>query len=146
MAGEVCDKTCDGTKPDIDPTKDPDYRSFKDMVSFSNTKTLSPTSYLNESTTCASMILPTWILLCSVYTYHSFSLTQYSCIEDKCVIQLGACNADDVCKKCCKCEIIIIRSFIGDIDDSVIENFTPRIRCCICACACILICALCCIY
>jgi hypothetical protein len=33
--------------------------------------------------------------------YKSFK-DLYSCIEDKCVIQLGACNDDDVCKKCCK--------------------------------------------
>ena len=57
MAGDKeCPKTCDGTKPDFDPTDDPDYRSFKDM---------------------------------------------YTCVEDKCVIQLGSCNEDDICKQCC---------------------------------------------
>merc|ERR1712166_1660923 len=33
VAGEVCSKTCDGTKPDTDPTKDPEYNSFKDLYS-----------------------------------------------------------------------------------------------------------------
>jgi hypothetical protein len=31
VAGEVCPKTCDGTKPAVDPSEDPDYKSFKDL-------------------------------------------------------------------------------------------------------------------
>ncbi len=55
--GDVCSKTCDDRKPNIDPSRDPDYREFKDL---------------------------------------------YSCIESKCVVQLGACEEDEDCNKCCK--------------------------------------------
>ena len=67
MFGGWCENKCDGTKPDIDPTKDPNYTSLRDL---------------------------------------------YGCIEDKCVIQLGACQDDEVCEKCCESEIV--PSFIID--------------------------------
>jgi hypothetical protein len=54
VGGAVCTTTCNG-KTDQDPTKDPDYKTFKDL---------------------------------------------YTCISDKCVIQLGACEADPVCEQC----------------------------------------------
>jgi hypothetical protein len=57
VAGEECPKTCSDTKPNIDPTDDPEYRDFKDL---------------------------------------------YSCIEDKCVVQLGACERNPDCDRCCK--------------------------------------------
>jgi len=81
VAGEVCSKTCDGTKPDTDPTKDPEYKSFKDL---------------------------------------------YSCIEDKCVIQLGACNDDDACTVC----------FAEDAPDFCygIDTFVSVIDCTMCSC------------
>lgn len=49
--------SCTDTKPNIDPSRDPDYKEFKDL---------------------------------------------YQCIESKCVIQLGACQANEECNKCCK--------------------------------------------
>lgn len=60
VAGEVCTEktTCEGTKPNIDPSEDPEYKSFKEL---------------------------------------------YSCIEDKCIIQMSACEADPTCTTCCKC-------------------------------------------
>ena len=57
VAGEVCSKTCENAKPNIDPSKDPEYKDFKDL---------------------------------------------YSCIEKKCVIQLGACDRNEECQRCCK--------------------------------------------
>lgn len=81
VAGEVCPKTCDGKKPDADPTKDPDYKTFKEL---------------------------------------------YSCIEEKCVIQLGACNADPSCKEC----------FSQDAPDYCygIDTFVSIIDCTMCSC------------
>jgi len=81
VAEEKCPKTCDGKKPEADPTKDPDYKSFKEL---------------------------------------------YSCIEDKCVIQLGACNADEFCRKC----------FSQDSPDYCygIDTFVSIIDCTMCSC------------
>jgi hypothetical protein len=31
VAGVVCPKTCDGSKPELDPNADPDYRSYEEM-------------------------------------------------------------------------------------------------------------------
>jgi len=81
VAGEVCAKTCDGSKPDVDPNEDPDYKSFKDL---------------------------------------------YNCIEDKCVIQLGACQDDPTCKDC----------FAEDAPDYCygIDTFVAVIDCTMCSC------------
>jgi hypothetical protein len=81
VAGDVCQKTCDGSKPNIDPSSDPDYRSFKDL---------------------------------------------YSCIEDKCIIQLGACNDDEACSDC----------FEEDAPDYCygIDTFVAVIDCTMCSC------------
>lgn len=57
VGGDVCLHSCTDTKPNIDPSRDPDYKEFKDL---------------------------------------------YQCIESKCVIQLGACQANEECNKCCK--------------------------------------------
>ena len=56
VAGDSCPNTCTG-KADEDPTKDPDYKEFKEMS---------------------------------------------KCIADKCPIQIGACEEDDVCVDCFK--------------------------------------------
>eukprot|EP00529_Nitzschia_sp_RCC80_P002204 CAMPEP_0113481800 /NCGR_PEP_ID=MMETSP0014_2-20120614/22592_1 /TAXON_ID=2857 /ORGANISM="Nitzschia sp." /LENGTH=897 /DNA_ID=CAMNT_0000375301 /DNA_START=45 /DNA_END=2738 /DNA_ORIENTATION=+ /assembly_acc=CAM_ASM_000159 len=82
VAGDVCEKTCDGSKPDIDPTNDPDYRSFKDL---------------------------------------------YNCIEDKCIIQLGACNSDASCKECFGTD---------DVPDYCygIDSFVAVVDCTMCSC------------
>jgi hypothetical protein len=81
VAGDVCPKTCDGTKPKVDPSDDPDYNSFKDL---------------------------------------------YNCIEDKCVIQLGACNRDPSCKDC----------FAEEAPDYCfgVETFVAVIDCTMCSC------------
>jgi len=81
VAGEVCSKTCDGKKPDVDPSADPDYKSFKDL---------------------------------------------YNCIEDKCLIQLGACNEDPSCKAC----------FAEDSPDYCygVDTFVAVIDCTMCSC------------
>lgn len=81
MAGDVCDKTCDGSKPNIDPSADPDYKSFKDL---------------------------------------------YTCIENKCVIQLGSCNQDEACRNC----------FAEDAPDYCfgIDAFVAVIDCTMCSC------------
>lgn len=81
VAGEVCSKTCDGSKPSLDPESDPDYKSFKDL---------------------------------------------YNCIEEKCVIQLGACQDDPSCKDC----------FAEDAPDYCygIDSFVAVIDCTMCAC------------
>jgi len=81
VAGEVCSKTCEGTKPNVDPTKDPEYKDFKDL---------------------------------------------YSCIEKKCVVQLGACEKNEECEKC----------FTEDAPDYCygIDTFVAIIDCTMCSC------------
>jgi len=63
VGGEVCPKTCDSNKPNIDPTKDPEYKDFKEL---------------------------------------------YGCIEKKCVVQMGACEKNEDCERCCKLFLRII--------------------------------------
>jgi hypothetical protein len=50
----------------------------------------------------------------------------YTCIEDKCVIQLGACNEDPSCKDC----------FAEDAPDYCfgVDTFNAVIDCTICSC------------
>ncbi|KAG7364629.1 hypothetical protein IV203_037831 [Nitzschia inconspicua] len=81
VAGDVCTKTCDGSKPNVDPESDPDYQSFKDL---------------------------------------------YTCIEEKCVIQLGACKDDPSCKDC----------FTEDAPDYCygVDTFVAVIDCTMCSC------------
>lgn len=81
VAGEVCSKTCENAKPNIDPSKDPEYKDFKDL---------------------------------------------YSCIEKKCVIQLGACDRNEECQRC----------FSKDAPDYCygIDTFVAIIDCTMCSC------------
>jgi len=81
VAGEVCSKTCDDTKPNVDPSKDKDYKEFKDLS---------------------------------------------SCIEKKCVVQLGACDKISDCQKC----------FADDAPDYCygIDEFVAIIDCTMCSC------------
>jgi len=81
VAGEVCPKTCDDTKPNIDPIEDPEYKDFKEL---------------------------------------------YSCIEKKCIVQLGACNRSEECQKC----------FSQDAPDYCygIDEFVAIIDCTMCSC------------
>eukprot|EP00531_Pseudo-nitzschia_arenysensis_P006046 CAMPEP_0116126648 /NCGR_PEP_ID=MMETSP0329-20121206/6440_1 /TAXON_ID=697910 /ORGANISM="Pseudo-nitzschia arenysensis, Strain B593" /LENGTH=867 /DNA_ID=CAMNT_0003620737 /DNA_START=148 /DNA_END=2751 /DNA_ORIENTATION=+ len=81
VAGDVCDKTCDSKKPNVDPSRDPEYKEFKDL---------------------------------------------YSCIESKCVVQLGACEEDTECNKC----------FDPDAPDYCygVEKFVAVVDCTMCSC------------
>lgn len=54
VAGDSCERTCSG-KPNIDPTKDPEYKTYKDL---------------------------------------------FTCIQDKCLIQVGTCEGDASCAPC----------------------------------------------
>lgn len=50
----------------------------------------------------------------------------YNCISDKCVIQLGACNADSVCEQC----------FVEDAPDYCygVDSFMAVLECTMCSC------------
>mmetsp|Transcript_16969 Transcript_16969/g.28184 ORF Transcript_16969/g.28184 Transcript_16969/m.28184 type:complete len:884 (-) Transcript_16969:93-2744(-) len=54
VAGTLCPRTCTG-KPNVDPTKDPDYKTYKEL---------------------------------------------YTCIQEKCLIQVGTCLGDESCAPC----------------------------------------------
>jgi len=81
VGGEVCSKTCDSAKPNVDPSADPEYKDFKQL---------------------------------------------YSCIEDKCIIQMGACDKNEECQKC----------FADDAPDYCygIKEFVAVIDCTMCSC------------
>jgi hypothetical protein len=80
VAGSECEKTCNG-RPDVDPTKDKDYKTFKDL---------------------------------------------YTCIKDRCIIQLGACQEDGPCQEC----------FEQDAPEYcyAVDTFVAVIDCTMCSC------------
>lgn len=80
VAGDECEKTCDG-RPDFDPSDDPDYVTYKELV---------------------------------------------NCMQDQCLIQLGACEADPFCVECFKEEA---PSYCFGMDD-----FVAVIDCTMCSC------------
>jgi hypothetical protein len=80
VAGESCPRTCTG-KPNVDPTKDPDYKTYKEL---------------------------------------------YTCIQEKCLIQVGTCLGDDSCAPC----------FAQDAPEYCFanDNFNAVIDCGLCQC------------
>jgi hypothetical protein len=52
VAGEVCSKTCDGSKPEVQPDADPDYKSFKDMYECIEKKCLIQLGACQDDPTC----------------------------------------------------------------------------------------------
>jgi hypothetical protein len=80
VAGDSCARTCSG-KPNVDPTKDPDYKTYKDL---------------------------------------------FTCIQDKCLIQVGTCMAEKSCAPC----------FVQEAPEYCFanDNFNAVIDCGLCQC------------